>query len=125
MKEQMELLKASALDAIEKANTTAELNDVRVRFLGKSGEMTAIMRGLASVPKEEKPAMGKLVNEVRFAIEGALDSKIKAVAEMEKQARLKAEAVDVTFPASFKKTGTLHPITKIKNEIEDIFLQME
>ena len=124
MKEQMELLKASALDAIEKANTTAELNDVRVRFLGKSGEMTAIMRGLASVPKEEKPAMGKLVNEVRFAIEGALDSKIKAVAEMEKQARLKAEAVDVTFPASFKKTGTLHPITKIKNEIEDIFLQM-
>ena len=83
MKEQMELLKASALDAIEKANTTAELNDVRVRFLGKSGEMTAIMRGLASVPKEEKPAMGKLVNEVRFAIEGALDSKIKAVADME------------------------------------------
>jgi phenylalanyl-tRNA synthetase alpha chain len=124
MKEQMELLKASALSAIDEASTTADLNDVRVRFLGKSGEMTQVMRGLASVPKEEKPAIGKLVNEVRFAIEGALDSKMKALAEAEKIARLKAEAVDVTFPASFRKNGTLHPITKVKNEIEEIFLQM-
>ena len=124
MREQMELIKSKALDAIEVAETSAELNDVRVRFLGKSGEMTNVMKGLATVPKEEKPAMGKLLNEVRFAIENALETKTKLVVEREKQARLKAETVDITFPATFKKVGTLHPITKIKNEIEDIFLQM-
>ena len=91
MREQMELIKSNALDAIEVAETSAELNDVRVRFLGKSGEMTNVMKGLATVPKEEKPAMGKLLNEVRFAIENALDTKTKLVVEREKQARLKAQ----------------------------------
>ena len=93
MREQMELIKSKALDAIEVAETSAELNDVRVRFLGKSGEMTNVMKGLATVPKEEKPAMGKLLNEVRFAIENALETKTKLVVEREKQARLKAETV--------------------------------
>lgn len=124
MKEQMEKIKSDALAAIASAATSVELNDVRVRFLGKNGEITSVMKGLAKVPKEEKPAMGKLLNEVRTEIESALEEKIAKVAEEEKNARLKAEAVDVTFPASYGKNGTLHPITKVKNEIVNIFLQM-
>lgn len=124
MKEKMDKLKAEALALIENAKTSAELNDVRVKYLGKSGEISALMRDMAGVPKEERPVVGKLVNEVRFAVEESLTAKAELLKEEEKNARLKAEEIDVTLPSNGQKLGTLHPLTLVKNELIDIFAGM-
>lgn len=124
MKEKIEQIKVEALSAVNSSATTAELNEVRVKYLGRTGEMTALLKGLATVSKEEKPAMGKLLNEVRVEIESALDGKNAVLAYAEKIARLNAEAIDVTLPSDVKGIGTLHPLTLVKNEIENIFLGM-
>lgn len=123
MREKMQSIKNSALKMIDSATTTAELNDVRVKYLGKSGEISLLMREMANVPKEERPAMGKLVNELRFAVEGALNEKTQTIALLEKQARLKAEEIDVTLDTDLKG-GTLHPLTLVRNELIDIFAGM-
>lgn len=123
MKEAIQRIQDDARASIESANSTKELNDVRVRIFGKNGEMTALMKQLGAVPKEQKPIMGKLLNEVRVAIEETLSEKVATITEAEKQARLLAEDIDVTLPASkCQALGTLHPLTKIKNEIIEIFL---
>ncbi len=124
MKEKIESIKSAALLAVEEADSSAALNDVRVRFLGKNGEMTSLMKLLGTVSKEERPAMGKALNDVRVEIESALDAKIAAVSEREKQARLAAEAVDVTLPAKTRRTGTLHPLTQVREDIIKVFLGM-
>ncbi len=124
MKEKMDGIKNSALEMIEKASTSAELNNVRVKYLGKSGEISLLMRDMANVPKEERPNMGKLVNELRGAVEGALNAKTAQIEREEKLARLKAEEIDVTLPADNAKVGTLHPLTLITRELIDIFTSM-
>lgn len=124
MKEKIESIKSAALLAVEEADSSVALNDVRVRFLGKNGEMTSLMKLLGTVSKEERPAMGKALNDVRVEIESALDAKIAAVSEREKQARLAAEAVDVTLPAKTRRTGTLHPLTQVREDIIKVFLGM-
>ncbi|MDE5601868.1 MAG: phenylalanine--tRNA ligase subunit alpha, partial [Clostridia bacterium] len=83
MKEKLDGIKLAALEMIEKAETTAQLNDVRVKYLGKSGEISAIMRDMAKVPKDERPQMGKLVNEMRGVVEGALEEKAQILARIE------------------------------------------
>ena len=124
MKEKMDKIKNEALALIESATTTAELNDVRVKYLGKSGEISALMRDMAGVPKEDRPMVGKLVNEVRFAVEEQLAKKTEYLAEVEKNARLKAEEIDITLSADEKHLGTLHPLTLVKNELIEIFAGM-
>ena len=124
MKEKLEAMKNEALEAISKANDSSSLNDIRVRYLGKSGEMTLLMRGLGNVSKEERPILGKMFNDVRGEIENALESKTSIIVEQEKQARLLAEDIDVTLPSTFEGFGTLHPLSKTKKEIVDTFLEM-
>lgn len=124
MKEKFDCIKASALMMIDRANSTAQLNDVRVKYLGKSGEISCLMRDMATVKKEDRPQLGKLVNELRFAVEGALNDKMEILAEEEKAARLKSEQIDVTLSLKSHEIGTLHPLTLIKNELIDIFIGM-
>lgn len=124
MKEKIESIKSAALLAIEQATTSSGLNDVRVRFLGKSGEITSLMKLLGAVSKEERPAMGKALNDVRVQIESALDAKTDVVEESEKQARLAAEAVDVTLPGKTPAKGSLHPLTLVREDILRVFLGM-
>lgn len=124
MKEKIESIKSAALLAIEQATTSSGLNDVRVRFLGKSGEITSLMKLLGTVSKEERPAMGKALNDVRVQIESALDAKTAVVEESEKQARLAAEAVDVTLPGKTPAKGSLHPLTLVREDILRVFLGM-
>lgn len=124
MKEKIESIKSAALLAIEQATTSSGLNDVRVRFLGKSGEITSLMKLLGTVSKEERPAMGKALNDVRVQIESALDAKTAVVEESEKQARLAAEAVDVTLPGKTPAKGSLHPLTLVREDILKVFLGM-
>lgn len=124
MKEKLDGIKRDAIAMIESAETTAQLNDVRVKYLGKSGAISLVMRDMANVPKEDRPAMGKLVNELRTAVEGALNEKTELLAEREEELKLKAEAIDVTLPVDGKRTGTLHPLTLIRRELIDIFAGM-
>lgn len=125
MKEKLDGIKNEALAMLEKAQNSAQLNEVRVKYLGKSGEISLVMRDMANVPKEDRPAMGKLVNELRMAVEGALNEKTAFIAAREEEERLKAEAVDVTEqPSNGKITGTLHPLTLIRRELIEIFAGM-
>ncbi len=124
MKEKLEAMKNEALEAISKANDSSSLNDIRIRYFGKCGEMTLLMRGLGNVSKEERPILGKMFNDVRGEIESALESKTTIIVELEKQARLLAEDIDVTLPSTFNGFGTLHPLSKTKKEIVDTFLEM-
>lgn len=124
MKAQIDSIKDAALAAVEAASTSAQLNDVRVRFLGKSGEFTSLMKGLGALSKEERPEMGKILNVARAQIESALDNKTAEVSAKEKEARLAAEAVDVTLPAHRRERGTLHPITRVREDIVKVFLGM-
>ena len=124
MKAQIDSIKQAALAAVEEADGTQALGEVRVRFLGKSGEMTSLMKGLSALSKEERPEMGKLLNEARTEIEAALELKLAAARESEKAARLQAEAVDVTLPGRAPRTGTLHPITQVREDIVKVFLGM-
>ena len=124
MKEKLDDIKQAALLLIELAETTAQLNDVRVKYLGKSGEISAIMRDMAKVPKDERPAMGKLVNEMRGVVENALEAKAQLLARIEEERKLKEEEIDVTMPVNGKKIGTLHPLTLIRRELIEIFANM-
>ncbi|MBD5092254.1 MAG: phenylalanine--tRNA ligase subunit alpha [Clostridiales bacterium] len=124
MKEKLDGIKLAALEMIENAETTAQLNDVRVKYLGKSGEISAIMRDMAKVPKEERPKIGMLVNEMRGVVENALEAKAQLLARIEEERKLKEEEIDVTMPAHGKKIGTLHPLTLIRRELIEIFANM-
>ncbi len=124
MLEKLKSVVQEAENAIACASTLNELNDVKVRFLGKSGELTAILKGLKDVPPAEKPAFGKLVNEGRQKIEGIISDKELSLKEFEKKHRLESERIDVTEPAKKNKVGSLHPLTLIKNTICDIFIGM-
>ena len=124
MKLRIDEVKGEALAAISAAKTSQELNEVRVRFLGKSGEFTSLMKLLGTVSKEERPEAGRILNEARVAIETALSSAVKAVQAAEQAARLAAEAVDVTLPGKRHETGAFHPVTKIREEILKVFLGM-
>ncbi len=124
MKEKLDGIKLAALALIENAVSTAELNDVRVKYLGKSGEISLVMRDMANVPKEERPAMGKLVNELRSVVENALNEKTAILAIKEEEQKFKEEEIDVTLSATGKRLGNLHPLTLIRRELIDIFLSM-
>ena len=129
MKEKLEQIKAEALKQIEAAGGTGAqalelLNEIRVSYLGKKGELTALLKGLKNVASEERPKVGQMVNEVRGEIEEVLagaTEKIKAAALEE---RMKAEAIDVTLPAKKGYMGHRHPNTIALEEVERIFIGM-
>ena len=124
MKEQIAKIKEEALKEIENSKILQELENARVKFLGKKGELTALLKGMKDLSPEERPKIGALVNIVRDDIE----SKIKEVQEiLEKKAleeKLEKETIDITLPSKKIKRGSKHPITRIIEEIEDIFVSM-
>ncbi len=124
MLEKLKLVVLDAESAVENANSMTALAEVKVKFLGKNGELTAILKGLKDVPPAEKPAFGKLVNEGRQKIEKIISEKEVALKDAEKTFKLKSEKIDVTEPAKKIKVGSLHPLTHIKNTICNIFIGM-
>ena len=124
MREQLQKILQEALDAQKELKSTQELESLRVRILGKKGELTGLLRGMGKLSPEERPAMGQLVNSVREKIETALDEQAARIADAEKQARLKEEAIDVTLPGKTRQMGALHPISQAENALLDIFTGM-
>ena len=124
MKEQLANIRAQALSAFEAAQSAAELDSLRVQYLGKKGELTAVLKMMGKLSAEERPAMGQLANEVRAALEQALEAKGKELEAKALEDRLKAEALDVTVPGKPVKEGHRHPMYIALDEIKDIFIGM-
>ena len=113
-----------ARDAFEQAHTPADLENSKAQYLGKSGRVTELMKGLAALPVDEKKARGAAINLAKQAIEAALNARRQALADAELQAQLQAEALDVTLPGRQRGQGGLHPVSLTLERIESIFGSM-
>lgn len=124
MKDQLEALRKVALEEIARTTDLRLLEDARVKFLGRKGKVTEILRGLAQVAPEDRPALGQAANAVKQAIADALDAR-KGVLEAEaEQARSVSEAVDLSLPGRRRRRGHMHLIHQVTNEMLDIFFEL-
>ena len=124
MEEEISKIKENAINEIKIATNSRELDDVRVKYLGKKGELTAILRGMGSLTPEERPIIGSKVNEVRDQIERLIRERELNFEKMELEARLAKEKIDITLPSTKVKRGSKHPLNRIIEEVEDLFVSM-
>ncbi len=124
MKEQLNQIQQTAETLLRQADRTETVEELRVRFLGKKGELTAILKQMGSLSAEERPAMGQLANEVRAKIEGMIAERAKELGELAMRKKLEAETIDVTLPGKKPVVGKRHPLWQVLDEIKDIFLGM-
>jgi phenylalanyl-tRNA synthetase alpha chain len=125
MKEQINQLKEKALQAIESAQDTKSLENVKVTYMGKKGELTAVLKQMGKLSAEERPVIGALANEVREKFEAEYSVKIKALKTAEIMARLASETIDITLPPrNRQKRGNRHPLNIVLDEIKQIFTSM-
>ena len=122
LKESLLSLKEEFDNSLSKVSDSDAAEQLRVAFLGKKGSLTQILRGMGQLSAEERPAVGKVANEVRTHMENYLTEKIADVKEMEKNYKLRREVIDVTIPSKFEGAGARHPLNMAINEICDIFL---
>lgn len=122
MEDRLRQLAQEALKALEGANSPDELNTLRVKYLGKKGEVTSLLRGMGALSAEERPRIGQIANEVREEIEVALEDRNSQVKEVQKAKQLAAENLDITLPGARFNLGKLHPLTQVLEEMENIFL---
>jgi len=124
MQERLKELQTEALEKIIQASDLKELNDVRVSYLGKKGPITEVLKGMGKLSAEERPMMGALANEVRDAIAAEIEKKQQHLEGAAVQEKLAAEKIDVTLPGRPVKIGNHHPLSRIVEEIEDLFIGM-
>ena len=124
MKEEIAKIKENSIKEMEDCKDLKTLNDVRVKYLGKKGELTLVLRGMGKLSPEERPVIGSLVNEVRDELNTLLENKEKQLEHEELERRLATENIDVTEPSKKIVLGSKHPITQIIEEVEEIFLGM-
>ena len=122
MKEQLELIKSNALAALDAAADTAALDEQRVKWLGKKGELTAVLKMMGKLSAEERPIMGQLANSVRAEIEAKLEQRKTELSACALEARLAAEAIDVTIPGEPVELGHQHPMNQVLQQVKDIFV---
>jgi phenylalanyl-tRNA synthetase alpha chain len=121
MREQLEKMKDEALGCIAQASGETALQDIRIRFLGRKGELTGLMKGLGALSQEERPIVGQLVNTIKDEVETHLENALNQARQQEIQQRLQSERIDVTLPGRRLSKGTKHPITLVIEEVCDIF----
>ena len=124
MKEQLTAIRETALAAIDTADTLAEIEELRVRFLGKKGEVSAILKQLGGLSPQERPIVGQLANEIRADIESALSGARQALERAAQAQKLADESLDITMPGTRSKIGGLHPINVVLSDMIDIFRSM-
>ena len=124
MKEQLAKIRAEALAAFAGAQDSAQLDALRVQYLGKKGELTAVLKMMGKLSPEERPQMGQLANDVRAALERALEERGRELEAAALERRLKEEAVDVTIPGKAVSLGHKHPMSIALDEIKEIFIGM-
>jgi len=122
MKEKLRKIAEEAAAAISESG--ADLEALRIKYLGKKGELTAVLRGMGALSPEERPVIGQLANEVRADIEAKLDARRESAAAEALQKKLESEKIDVTVPARKVPVGKMHPISLVQRQLEEIFLGM-
>ncbi|MBR6410041.1 MAG: phenylalanine--tRNA ligase subunit alpha [Clostridia bacterium] len=122
MREKLEQIRSEALRPLADAGT--DLEEIRVRFLGKKGELTNVLRSMGQLSPEERPKIGQLANEVRQSIEDAIKARTEAAKGRALDLKLKAEKLDVTMPGKTPEVGHLHPLERVQREMEEIFIGM-
>ncbi len=124
MKEQLLSIKKAAEEKLSQLHTVQSLEDIRIRVLGKKGELTQVLRQMGSLSAEERPVIGALANDIRTALENSIAEKRNELLKAEREQKLKDEVIDVTMAGKRPQIGGLHPITKVLEEVKDIFLGM-
>ena len=122
MKEKLAKIQSEALEQIN--SDGADLEQIKIKYLGKKGELTAVLRGMGALSAEERPVVGQLANEVRASIETAIREKLQAEQAKQLEEKLKAEKLDVTMPGTPAPVGHIHPLTRVQRELEDVFIGM-
>ena len=122
MKQQLEAIRAAAVAAMEGAANAEDLEALRVQYLGKKGELTAVLKQMGKLSAEERPVIGQLANEVRAKLESAIETRAGELASRAMAMRLMSETVDVTIPGTVQKLGKQHPMYQVLDEIKDIFI---
>ena len=124
MKEKLEQIKAEALKQIEASDALEKLNDIRVAYLGKKGQLTSVLKNMKNVAPEDRPKVGQMVNDVRALIELKLEETKTVLARKAREEQLKREVIDVTLPAKKANVGHSHPNMVALKEVERIFVGM-
>ncbi len=124
MKDQLEKIKAEALAKIDVSDALEKLNEIRVAYLGKKGELTSVLKSMKNVAPEERPKVGQMVNDARALIEEKLETTRQDLARKAREEQMKREVIDVTLPAKKNKVGHSHPNTVALKEVERIFVGM-
>ena len=124
MKQQLEQIRLQAIAALNEADTPAALEDLRVKFLGKKGELTAVLKLMGKLSPDERPVMGQIANAVRAEIEETLEARKTAVNAAVLEAKLQAESLDVTIPGATVTMGKEHPMNQVLQEIKDLFVSL-
>ncbi len=124
MKGKIAKIESEAKEALEKVDSTQALNDIKIKYLGKKSELSNLLKEMGKLPKEERPVIGSLVNEVRKKIEEAILEKEKFFAKKDLEEKLEKERIDITLPSTKIKRGSKHPVNRVIEEIEDLFVSM-
>lgn len=124
MQEQLIQIQETALREIVEAKDTATLQDIRVKYLGKKGELTTLLKSMGNLSKEERPVVGKMVNDVKKVVEEKLEAVLKEIKEAEKNKKLQSEVIDITLPGKKNLIGNRHPLELTIEKIKDIFISM-
>ncbi|WP_055667604.1 phenylalanine--tRNA ligase subunit alpha [Desnuesiella massiliensis] len=124
MKEKLELIKEAAVSEISKISSSNEIENIRVKYLGKKGELTSILRGMGALTQEERPVIGKVANEVREIIEGKIEEALTHIKNQEKQAKLEKEVIDISLPGNKRFLGKRNPIDLTLEHMKEIFISM-
>ena len=124
MREALEQLKEKALTELKELDSLKALKNFRVKFLGKKGELTQLLKRMRELAPEERPAFGRLINELKETLEGLIAEKERELKELEKRKRLERERIDITLPGRRPSIGVLHPVTLVMEEIVDVFVSM-
>jgi len=124
VKEQLKKIEELAKNELSSCTEIKALDDLRIKYLGKKGELTCILKQMGKLSAEERPIVGQLANKVRADIETALSEKLSALKTQAQAAKIAAESIDITLPGKAQTIGKLHPLSKVENEIRDIFMGM-
>ncbi|ERK30527.1 phenylalanine--tRNA ligase subunit alpha [Clostridium intestinale] len=124
MKDKLIEIKEAALSELKNINVSQEMETLRVKYLGKKGELTGILRGMGGLSAEERPLIGKLANEVRAEIEAKIDEILTVIKEKEKNAKLESEVIDITMPGKKAVIGKRHPLDLTLESMKEIFISM-
>ena len=124
MKNKLEAIQKEFGERLSAAVSPDKLEELKVAYLGKKGELTSILKGMGQLNPEERPVVGQMVNAVRAEMEKSLSEKAEMLKSEEMARKLEAEKVDVTMPGKTKKAGSLHPINQISDEMKDLFIGM-